>query len=136
MLPFDFREQKEFEFGLQIRTKISPKALSPYVIQVQIPDIRKAFDINLEAPTNAHLRGNGACKVPHVCLDHTHDEWLQIHGEPKSPVKEFVEKSSPVVFIARCEIFTESYRGGIHCARLVYLPEVRLIDDHQAAKSL
>jgi hypothetical protein len=51
-------------------------------------------------------------------------------------VKEFVEKSYPVVFIARYEIFAESYRGGINCARLAYLPEVKLINDHQAANSL
>jgi hypothetical protein len=101
MLQFDFCEQKEFKFGLQTRTKINPKTLSPSVIQVQSGGVRKVFDINLDAPMNVHLRSHGACKVPHVCLDHTQDEWLQIYGEPRSLVQEFVEKSYPVVFIAR-----------------------------------
>jgi hypothetical protein len=46
MFLFDFHWQKGFEFRLQIRTKINTGTLSPYVIQVQIADVRKVFDIN------------------------------------------------------------------------------------------
>jgi hypothetical protein len=136
ILRFDFHCQNEFEFRLQIRTKINTETLSPYLIQIQIADARKAFDINSKAPTNAHLKGDGACDVPPVCLDHTDDQWLPIHGEPRSSVTEFVEKSYPDFFIARCEIFAERYRGGINCARLAYIPELGFINDNQAVKSL
>jgi hypothetical protein len=85
---------------------------------------------------NVHLKGDGTCEVPHVCLDHTHDQWLQIQGEPKFSVKKLVEKSYPVVFMARGEIFAKSCQRGVSCARLVYIPELGLIDDNQAAKSL
>jgi hypothetical protein len=130
MLPFDFHRQKGIEFRLQIRTKINTGVLSLYVIQIQIPDVRKAFDSTLNAPMKIHLEGDCACEVPPVCLDHTHDQWLQIHGESRSFVKEFVEKSYPVVFVARCEIFAEHYRGGIDCAPLAYLPEIGFIPDN------
>jgi hypothetical protein len=136
MFRVDFHRQKWFEFRLQIRTKINTGTVSPSVIQVQTADVRKAFDINLNATTNVPLAGDGACEVPHVCLDHMHDQRQQIHGEPKSSVTEFVEKSSPVLFIARCKIFTKSYRRGINWAWLAYIRELWFISDNQAAKSL
>jgi hypothetical protein len=146
MFPFDFDEQEEFEFKQEIRTKVNPRILSQYAIQVQIADARKAFEISFKASTKVHLKDHdtlswthydfSSSEVPHVHLFHMRNQWTEIHREPRSSLKEFPEESCPVVLITRFELSVERYPRGINSARLTYIPEPELINGNQALNIL
>jgi hypothetical protein len=146
MFPFDFDEQDEFESEQEIRTKANPRTLSPYAIQVQILDAKKAFEISFNASVKVYLKDHNALswthcdfsssEVLHICLDHRCNQWMEVHREPSSAAKEFLHESCPVVFITRFEVFVESYPRGINSAQFTYILEPRLMSGNQAAKSL
>jgi len=80
--------------------------------------------------------GLSSSEVGHVCFNRLRSQRMQIRSERRTAVKELVQKSHMVVFVAFCEILIKRCRRGIKTAQIPYLRECVLIASDQATGSL